>query len=86
VSVLLAGLPVENESVHELADRLRLVGESATAEKLEDALTHDKPDVALTIHDRGVILTVLHEAPDGLAQLRAVLLAEHVSRKNAGLD
>ena len=42
-------------------------------------------DVALTINDRDAILSVLIEANAGLAQIRAVLLEEHVGRMQTGL-
>jgi hypothetical protein len=46
----------------------------------------DLPDVALTISDRAAILRVLDEPAAGpLAQLRGLLLAEHVGRVCDGL-
>ena len=59
------------------------------ADTLEGAVVARLPDVALTISDRVAILRVLDDAPDGaLAQLRAVLLQEHVGRVagRAGLE
>ena len=52
---------------------------------IEGALVSGQPDVALTIADRVAILTVLDDPPEGLAELRAVLLAEHVGRRRTGL-
>jgi hypothetical protein len=41
--------------------------------------------VALTIADREAILRVLEDCPDGLAELRGVLLGEHEWRRREGL-
>ena len=56
-----------------------------TADTLEGAIATHQPAVALTMPDRMAILDVLLDAPPGLQELRAVLLAEHVGRKRDGL-
>jgi hypothetical protein len=40
--------------------------------------------VALTIDERAMILAALHDPPDGLAELRGVLMNEHEWRKREG--
>jgi hypothetical protein len=42
--------------------------------------------LALTVDERLVILNALDDPPDGLAELRAVLLNEHQWRQLEGLD
>ncbi len=42
--------------------------------------------LALTIPERETIIRALDDAPDGLEELRAVLLQEHVGRKREGLS
>jgi hypothetical protein len=42
--------------------------------------------LALTIDERAIILAALENPPDGLAELRAVLLNEHAWRQRTGLD
>jgi hypothetical protein len=83
---MLAGLPVPNEAAHDLASRLRDEGVLDTAEKLEEALAHGAQVAALSIDDREAILRVLDEAPEGLAELRAVLFEEHVERVREGIN
>jgi hypothetical protein len=41
--------------------------------------------VALTIDERAIILAALEDPPDGLAELRAVLVNEHEWRRREGL-
>ena len=41
--------------------------------------------LALTVDERAVILAQLDDPPDGLAELRAVLLNEHQWREREGL-
>jgi hypothetical protein len=42
--------------------------------------------LALTIDERAIILDSLDDPPEGLAELRAVLLNEHRWRQREGLD
>jgi hypothetical protein len=42
--------------------------------------------LALALDDRSIILATLEDPPDGLAELRAVLLNEHEWRQREGLD
>jgi hypothetical protein len=69
---MLAGVPVDRESARQLAD---LVDEP-TAGTLEAALDAGRAVIALSIEDRERILRALEDCPDGLAQLRGVLLRE----------
>jgi hypothetical protein len=41
--------------------------------------------LALTIDERAIILAALEDPPDGLAELRSVLLNEHQWRQREGL-
>lgn len=79
--MMLAGIPVSNDLVRELAT---LVDEP-TATLLQRALELRTLVVALTIEDRERILRALDDPSDGLAELRAVLLLEHEARVRDGL-
>ena len=79
--MMLAGIHVSAELVRELAD---LVDEPA-ASVLEKALETEVLILALTIADRERILCALDDPPDGLTELRAVLLKEQVWRTREGL-
>jgi hypothetical protein len=82
VRVMLAGIKIPDDDVRELAG---LVDEP-TRSLFEKALGLGTVVLALTIEDRERILWALDEAPtDGLAELRGVLLVEHVHRANSGL-
>lgn len=56
------------------------------ADRLESTLDDDVKLLALTIDERAIILGSLEDPPDGLAELRAVLLNEHEWRQRTGLD
>ncbi len=77
----LAGVPVHNELVEVLAS---LVDEP-TATLLLAALARKTAIVALTIEDRERILRALEDPPEGLAELRGVLLREHEWHVREGL-
>jgi hypothetical protein len=47
--------------------------------------TRNLAEVGLTIRERTAILDVLDDPPQGLEELRAVLLREHVGRVRDGL-
>ncbi len=79
-SVDLAGIQIAHLDVLELADRLVLADQTEIASLLLIADAAGDPRVDLTITDREHILAVLVDAPDGLLELRAALLAEHVAR------
>jgi hypothetical protein len=74
--MLVAGVPVPDRLVLELAQCLRTEGLNDTAEILEDAYDDQHDIVALTIFDREAILRALEYCPYGLSELRGVLLLE----------
>jgi hypothetical protein len=82
---MLAGIPVRDQDVLELARLLRDAGFAETAEKLERAWDLEVKVLALTVPDREAIIRVLDDPPEGLAELRGVLLAEHEGRVRDGL-
>ncbi len=84
--MMLAGVPVLVDAVAELADTVRTAGADELADRLEQALDDDVKLLALTIGARAIILATLEDPPDGLAQLRAVLLNEHQWRQRTGHD
>ena len=75
----------DDADVLELARLLRVAGFDATAEWLEAAYDREAKIVALTIAEREQIIRALDDPPDGLAELRGVLLAEHEGRVRQGL-
>ena len=83
--MMLAGIPVRDQDVLELARLLRDCGFDDTAEKLEDGYDVETKVLALTIDDREAILRALDDPPDGLAELRGVLLRGHEWRVREGL-
>jgi hypothetical protein len=42
--------------------------------------------LAFTIDERAIILDALDDPPDGLTELRAVLVNDHLWRQREGLD
>ena len=79
--MMLAGMRFPDDDVRFLA---RLVDEP-TRSVLEKALALETVVLALTIEDRERILWALDDArTDALAELRAVLLAEHEGRVREG--
>jgi hypothetical protein len=83
--MLLAGVWISEPGVLDLADRLRHGAFESTADALELEHGSGRAVVALTIPDREATLSVLDDPPDGLAELRGVLLPEHVWRRRVGL-
>jgi hypothetical protein len=83
--MMLAGVPVRDKDVLNLAQLLRYSGFDDTAEVPVVALEAEQVMVALTIQDREAILRTLDDPPAGLAELRAVLPQEHEWRKREGL-
>ncbi|HEX5701409.1 MAG TPA: hypothetical protein VFX77_12235 [Rubrobacter sp.] len=76
-SIMLAGVRVRHHDVLELARLLRDARFLDTAEVLVVALEAGQAIVALTIQDREAILRCLVDPPNGLSELRGVLLREH---------
>jgi len=72
-------------AVRELVWLLREEYYFKAANTLQAALATDSDDVALTVRERTAILDVLDDPPADLAQLRAVLMNEHVALSRAGL-
>ena len=66
----LAGIPVADKTVLQLAASLREAELVDTAERLERAYDREARIVALDVTDREAILRVLEECPDGLLELR----------------
>ena len=82
---MLAGVPVRDDLVVELANRLDRVGRPEMADKLQTAFTDRRKLVALKIPERDAILKVIEDPPAGLEELRDVLLAQQVWRRREGL-
>jgi hypothetical protein len=76
----LAGVPVSDEHVVELVRRLRASRLGVHADHLERALDRGARIVALDVADREAILQALEGCPDSLADLRGVLVDEHLWR------
>jgi hypothetical protein len=77
----LAGIPVADKAVLQLAASLREPSSSTPPNGLERAYDREARIVALDIPDREAILRVLKDCPEELTELRATLLQEHVWRK-----
>jgi hypothetical protein len=77
--------PVRDQDVLELASLLGDGGFDDTAERLENAYDLETKVLALTIADCEAILRALDAPPDGLSELRGVLLAQHEGRVRQGL-
>ena len=74
-----------NHAVQELA-LLRDAGTDDMADRLERALADEVKLLALTLDERALLLAALDDPPQALAELRAVLLADHQWRRNERLD
>ena len=77
--MMLAGLPIPNDAVAELAAIVRDAGADDLADRLERALADEVKLLALTLDERALMLAALEDPPQELAELRAVLLADHQS-------
>ena len=75
--MIVAGVEVRRQSVLELASMLTRNGGSITAQNLTMALMTGKEEVELSDSDRECIVSVLHDAPVGLEELKAELLHDH---------
>jgi hypothetical protein len=71
--------------VLELARLLRDGAFDDVAERLENAYDVECKVLALSISEREAIIRSLDNPPDGLAELRGVLLREHEWRVREGL-
>ena len=72
--------------VQKLALLLRDAGADELADRLEQAFADEVELLALTRAERTVMLSALEDPPQELADLRAVLLADHQWRRGEGLD
>ena len=81
----LAGIPVADDQVVELIERLRAAEITTTADHLERTLDRGARIVALDENDRHAILRVLEDCPEELTGLRATLVQEAVWREAQGL-
>jgi hypothetical protein len=78
---MLSGVHVTPVWTSELARMVRAAGADALADRLEQAIVSDAALVfALTIDEEAIILGVLDDPPDPLAELRAVLANDHLWR------
>jgi len=78
---MLAGIPVDGELVRALAE----LAEEPAASTLRDRLERGRATFALTIEEREQILRALEDCPDGLAELRGVLVREYEWRVRESL-
>jgi hypothetical protein len=74
--VFLAGIAIEDKLVLTLAANLPDAGLDETAERLETAYDRETAVLALSVAHRDDLLQVLVECPEGLCELRAVLLQQ----------
>lgn len=84
-AMVLGGIPIRDQHVLELARLLRDANFDVVAERLEDAYDVETKVLALAVPEREAILRALDDPPDGLAELRGVLLHEHEWRVREGL-
>lgn len=83
---MLAGVPVAADSVAELARIVRANGGDQLADRLERALRNEVKLLGLEIDERAIVLAALDDPPDGLAEVRGVLMNEHQWRQRERLD
>ena len=81
--VKLGGVEVSDSAAAQLACLLHENGEEALAYYLGYAIDHLHDHFALTARDREAVRHVLMDCPAGLADLRAVLLADEIGRVNS---
>ena len=79
--MFIAGIAVLTDDVLELARRV----DPTLAQRLHDAVDRETTMIALTVPERETILRSLADCPDGLTELRGVLLREHEWRQREGL-
>ena len=63
--MMLAGLPVPDDDVHDLADVVPDAGADELADRLERALADDVKLLTLTIDERALMLSALEDPPEG---------------------
>ena len=78
--------PSPNGAVGELAALVRDTGADDLADRLEQALAAEVKLLALSLDERALLLSALEDPSQELAELRAVLLADHQWRREEGLD
>ena len=83
--MMLAGVPVPDRLVLTIASNLRDAGLGTTAGRLENGYDRETKLLAFSIAERDDILQVLVDCPEGLGELRAVLIQEHAWRVREGL-
>ena len=83
---MLAGVPMQADAVAERASVVRTIGADELADRLEGALAGSVALLALTSDERTIIPSTLEDPPEGLAELRGVLMNEHEWRQRTGLD
>ena len=83
--MMVAGIPLRDENVLQLARLLFDAGFDSTAKALVAGLRPGRPSVTLSVLDREAILLALDDPPEALSELRGTLLNEHVERLNSGL-
>ena len=84
--MFLAGVPVDDKLVLTLAAKLSDAGLYETAVRLENAYDLETKVFALSIAARDEILRVLVDCPDGLCELRAMLLKQQQWRDREGIS
>jgi hypothetical protein len=84
--MFLAGIPVPDARVLELARRLSASEFDELADRLEDAWRREVKAFALEVDEREASLRVLEDGPEEFGELRGVLLQEHVWRQPEGLS
>ena len=77
----LAGVNVRDDLVRNLALQ---VDDEILATKLLPAVVNETRVLALEVHERETILRTLADPPEGLKELRGVLLTEHTRRRREG--
>jgi hypothetical protein len=78
--VRLAGVEIRAGAAAQLVCLLHHDGAHSLAFHLGHAIDHLHDDVPLTARDRATVLRALRRCPTELADLRATLLADHISQ------
>ena len=84
--MMLNGIPVPNDAVRDLAGIVWHAGAVELADRLERALDTEVKLLAQSREERTIVLNALDDPPHQLAELRAVLLADHQWWVRKGLD
>ena len=84
--MMLAGLPVPDPAVEGLAELVRTTGADDLADRLESAVADGVKLIAFTLDERALLLAALEDPQPELAELRAVLLADHQWRRREGIE